>query len=392
MELKLNLTRPPCADGEYCVAARGYMAALLYWADANGPLADWTAFAHLPLDASGRASFFYTGGRAIPPDATHVAARLISADFPRQETVLAQLPIGCASVDFEADVTFAVMSDLHMAAKPGRIRRALRRAAEADCILLPGDLTNDATPEQFHCLWQLIEETVPDRPLLPVCGNHDFPTAPLPLIWQGIDHYGAFQELALNRAQQLGVCCTMDESGAYRAVFRDTEIFGLNSVSHWRRFTFPEGKQLDWLKKQLSKDARRRIVLCHAPLIRHNPLRGESDAPYLARDAQLQQIVDDAGKVLFLSGHTHVSLNEGRGCVEYDDVHGNLYLNDSSITPTLHCRQEPLADREWVDGAICYLSLNASGAEIRARCLSSGKWIARGYYRYDTIYTNTGRR
>ena len=125
------------------------------------------------------------------------------------------------------------------------------------------------------------------------------------------------------------------QAGGYRAVFRDTEIFGLNAVSHWRRFTFSEGKQLDWLKRQLGKDARRRIVLCHAPLIRHNPLRNASDAPYLARDAQLQQIVDDAGKVLFLSGHTHVSLNEGRGCVEYDDVHSNLYLNDSSVTPTL---------------------------------------------------------
>ena len=136
MDLMVNLYHPPCAEGMYYVTARDYMVALLYWADANGPLADWTAFAHLPLDVSGRASFFYTGGRAIPQNATHVAARLISADFPRQETVLAQLPIGCASVDFEADVTFAVMSDLHMAAKPGRIRRALRHAAEADCILL----------------------------------------------------------------------------------------------------------------------------------------------------------------------------------------------------------------------------------------------------------------
>ena len=385
MDLKLHLISTICADGEYCVTARGYMVASLYWADANGPLADWTAFAHLPLDASGRASFFYTGSRAIPPAATHVAARLISADFQKQETVLARLPIGCASVGFEADVTFAVMSDLHMAAKPGRIRRALRHAAEADCVLLPGDLTNDATPEQFRCLWQLIEETIPAKPLLPVCGNHDFPMAPLPHIRQGIDCYDAFQAVALNRAQQLGVRSTVDESGAYRAVFRNTEILGLNAVSHWRRFTFPEGKQLDWLNRQLSKNVRRRIVLCHAPFIKHNPLRSECDAPYLARDAQLQQIVDDAGKVLFLSGHTHTSLNEGKGCVEYDIVHGNLYLNDSSITPTLPCRQEPLADREWTDGAICYLSLNASGVEIRGRCLSSGRWIARGYYRYDTV-------
>lgn len=203
---------------------------------------------------------------------------------------------------------------------------------------------------------------------------------------------GEYVLCAMNRAQQLGVCCTLDESGAYRAVFRDAEIFGLNAILHWRRFTFPEGKQMDWLKNQLGRDARRRTVLCHAPLIRHNPLRSESDAPYLARDAQLQQIVDDTGKVLFLSGHTHLLLNEGRGCVEYDAVHGNLYLNDSSITPTLPCRQELLGEREWADEAICYLSLNASGAEIRARCLSSGKWMARGYYRYDTIYTNTGRR
>lgn len=382
MELKVNLCNPPCADGRYYVTARGYMVASLYWADKDGPLSDWTALAHLPLDASGRACFSYEGGRAIPPEATHVAAKLISADFQRQETMLIPLPEGCSVPIFEADTTFAVMSDLHTAAKLGRIRRALGYAAEADCVLLPGDLTNDAAPEQFGCLWQLIEEVIPDTPLLAVCGNHDFPIKPLPMVWQDIDHYYAFQEKMLSRAEQRGVSCTADESGAYSATFRGIEILGLNAVSHWRRFTFPEGMQPDWLKAQLSKDTDRRIVLCHAPLIKHNPLRGEGESAYLSRNTRLQQIIDDAGNVIFLSGHTHISLNETGGCVEYDAERGNLYLNDSSITPTTFCKQEILTDREWADGAVCYLSLNSSMIEIKARCLSNGKCISRGYYQY----------
>lgn len=384
MELKVNLYNPYCADGKYYVTARGYMVASLNWADQDGPLADWTALAHLPLDVSGMASFSYIGGRAIPPGVTHVAAKLISADFQRQETLLAPLPAGHTNPTFDADTTFAVMSDLHTAAKPGRIRRALGYAAEADCVLLPGDLTNDATPEQFGCLWQLIEKVIPNTPLLAVCGNHDFPIMPLPMVWQNIDHYYAFQEKMLNRAVQLGVCCMADESGAYSATFRGIEIHGLNAVSHWRRFTFPEGKQLDWLKAQLSTSTDRRIVLCHAPLIKHNPQRNKGEAAYLSRDAQLQQIIDGAGNVIFLSGHTHISLNEMDGCIENDAERGNLYLNDSSITPTMPSKQEILADREWADGAVCYLLLNKSGIEIKARCLSSGKWIARGYYRYGT--------
>lgn len=383
MELKVEGLHPPCADGRYGVTARGFAAASLYWADRDGPLTDWTALAHLPLDASGQACFLYTGGRAIPPGATHVAATLTTADRQRQELLLTPLPEGSAAPDLTADVTFAVMSDLHMASKPGRIRRALCHAADADCILLPGDLTNDAAPEQFAELWRLIEAVCPDTPLLAVCGNHDLPAAPLPMVWQGIDHYAAFQDALLHRAEGLGVRCTADECGAYSAVFRGIGIFGLNAVSHWRRFTFPAGMQLDWLRAQLDRHADGRIVLCHAPLVRHNPQRGAGASAYLNRDAQLQRIIDDAGRVIFLSGHTHVSLNEGVGCAEYDAGRGNLYLNDASITPTLPCRDEPLPDREWTDGAVCRLALNASGVEIRARCLSSGKWIARGYYQYN---------
>ena len=38
---------------------------------------------------------------------------------------------------------------------------------------------------------------------------------------------------------------------------------------------------------------------------------------------------DENKNVIFLSGHTHVSPS-----VEFDKVHGNLYINDGSICPT----------------------------------------------------------
>lgn len=64
MELKVAGLHPPCADGRYYVTARGFAAATLYWADGAGLLPNWTALAHLPLDASGQACFPYRGGRA----------------------------------------------------------------------------------------------------------------------------------------------------------------------------------------------------------------------------------------------------------------------------------------------------------------------------------------
>lgn len=47
------------------------------------------------------------------------------------------------------------------------------------------------------------------------------------------------------------------------------------------------------------------------------------------QDARLQKIIDENKNVIFLSGHTHVSPS-----VEFDEVQGNLYINDGSICQT----------------------------------------------------------
>ena len=63
-----------------------------------------------------------------------------------------------------------VMSDLHLSAKPYRIRSAMRLLQDVDCILLAGDLTNDGLPEQFELFRQCIEESQThwlNRPIIP---------------------------------------------------------------------------------------------------------------------------------------------------------------------------------------------------------------------------------
>lgn len=73
------------------------------------------------------------------------------------------------------------------------------------------------------------------------------------------------------------------------------------------------------------------IVMCHPPLIAHNPQRTTDMASYIVaeQDTRLQRIVNESKNVIFISGHTHVSPT-----IEIDEAYGNLYINDGSICPT----------------------------------------------------------
>ena len=185
-------------------------------------------------------------------------------------------------------------------------------------------------------------------------------------------------------------------------LLQTAEIIGLNAVSHWRRFTFPEGRQLRFLEDRLEKtreSAAWRLVLCHAPLLSHNPQRSPGDTPYLNRDRELQRILNGQERVIFISGHTHFSPNVPEGCVEYEAGARRLYLNDGSVRPTVMGqgktpgqagKQKPdfvgeLIPGEWTSGVYWELHLeeNGTGAiELCARSVYSGRRYPRGYYRF----------
>ena len=129
-----------------------------------------------------------------------------------------------------------------------------------------------------------------------------------------------------------------DESGAYSVGLGPVEIIGLNAAGHWRKFLFPEGRQLRFLEERLQKEEAERgrdwrMILCHAPLLAHNPQRKPGGTPYLNRDRELQRIVDGQEEVIFISGHTHFLPNVPEGCVEYEPEARRLYLNAGSVRP-----------------------------------------------------------
>lgn len=358
-------------DGIYDVQAKGCSVAVLRWGDANGAWEDWTSFAYVPLH-DGQGEFRLTGGRAIPPGATHIYARLIAEDFLSDSLICAEIPESQQTQPFGDALTFCAMSDLHLYSRTEHIKHALQSANKADALLLAGDQVNDGIGEQLHMFRELLRDNV-RVPVFAVAGNHDIPK-------QGSESY-SFAELQAELLAETGVSVMRDTSGAYAAHVGITEIIGVQCVTEGRKFLFPDG-QFEWLDQhiQTPSDAAWRIILCHAPLLRNNPQRKDG-SPYHNREIRLRRIMDANTNLILLSGHIHNSPNDPRGGVEWDVEHGNLYISDGSVCPTTSPSwRDTIVPEEWTKGVRVTLRLTASHAEIRYDTLY-GKHISRGYYR-----------
>lgn len=86
------------------------------------------------------------------------------------------------------------------------------------------------------------------------------------------------------------------------------------------------------------------------------------------------------GNVIFISGHTHLSMNHPEGCVEWDEKHGNLYINDGSVRPTDLLPGEPMQPKEWKEGTWLDITVCDRKVEIITRSVKDGRRHARGYY------------
>lgn len=384
IRLDIQMRIPGCADGTYRIRAKGCIAAALYWADKHGALPDWTPFAYIPVSPGGTGEFRFTGHRAIPRDATHVLAHGVRSDMTATEETIAELPNPDRQEPVSGAVRLGVITDLHLSGKPWTVRKALHMAGDSSAVLCAGDMVNDGLPEQYALLHTAISQVLPDTPLLAVAGNHDYPTCPLPQISCGICDYPTLQDWLLRRAERMGHPFELDESGAYAVNLHGIDVIGLNVASHYRRLAFKKDGQLMWLARHLDAvQAARHIILCHAPLSAHNPQRqGTDKPPYFSRDSHLQEILDAHRNIIFLSGHTHLSFNSRKGCVDQDPERGNFYVNCGSIRPTTLKPDEPLQPKEWADGNIVWLDIAEDQIEITAVSLESGQRISRGYYRY----------
>ena len=230
MKLEYAQLRPGCADGACRITAKGGILASLHWADQNGPLETWTQLALLPLLPTGTGSCTLTGNRAVPPQATHLLARVIAADFSLLDQL--SIPIPLATPPQEPPLCrLLVMIDLHLSRKPWQVRQGLTIARGYDALLITGDLTNDGLPYQMEAVFDAITELLPDTAVFAVAGNHDYPLFPSPRVIQGASDYPALQQSLLKRAQKLGWHCIQHPSGAYLAARNQLRIIGLNATA-----------------------------------------------------------------------------------------------------------------------------------------------------------------
>lgn len=384
IKLQTNLIWPGCAQGKYIVKAKGCILAVLRWGDRDEPFHDWSPFAYVPIDPAGNGVFFFSGMRGIPPGVSRVWARCYAQDFASHEDASAEIPGKYLIADAHSEDAhrFSILTDLHMAAKPWKIRQALR-AAQSDTIFLLGDSTNDGLPAQFNDFRACIEEIVPDSVLFPVPGNHDVLHLSRPDAADGCKNYATFQHDQLAKAAERGYAVTLAPDGrAYSVQIGNLDVIGLQCVTTGRRFLFPDGVQIDWLEEHLSETtASWHVILCHAPLLSHNPNRNDG-VPYLDRNKRIQEILNRYGRIIFLNGHTHVSPNVLRGNAEYDAAHRNIYLDCGSVVSTDTSGEEGLMSPDWKDGCITELSVTDNSFEICMCSIDSGIRFSRGYYRF----------
>lgn len=378
MQLKLNMKKQHTADFTLQIRAKGLLLAALYWGSDEGPLPGWSVLGYAPIDPAGSGSFRFSGNRWLPEGATHLYAKGISPDFETVETACAEIPAEYRTAA-RADApiaAFSVMSDLHLSGKPWTVRQALHNAKQ-DVILIPGDLTNDGFTEQFRLFEEGITHAAPEKLILSVTGNHDQLHHPSAEEMQAYDGYAAFQSRLLHRAEDMGHRVEYGPDGAYAVAVNGVDIAGVQCVVERRRFSLSKA-QLAWLDEHLSQSDGWHILLCHAPLLAHNPHRNEG-APYFGRDEELQRIVNAHGNILLISGHTHISPNMERSTAEYDAENRVLYLDDGSIVPT-ELRGEPLMPKEWKDGVITNVELYKDAIRITTDSASTGLRYPRGCY------------
>lgn len=364
MNLGIKFKDNYSADGVYTIRVNGYDTAALYWADCNGALPEWTAFGYVKID-EGLGMLDYYGGRGVPFEATHIYVKAFRENASDSMEELFPIERERRTECGQSLLRCGILTDLHLTRKAGTVKWALRAAADVDCILLLGDMTNDGSQEEFRLFEDCLNETVPRIPVYCVNGNHDLMTS--------MDEYADYQKRTAHWESETQNIC--------HASFHGIDMIGVNAGALWTRDTMritPE--QLESINSLLEQGDGWKIVLCHTPLSRDMPVRNGHLSKYLSRDKQLQEIVDEHEHVIFLSGHTHLSPNLDSGVVSFDSARHNLYVNCGSIRPTELGKEAALALPEWKEGNVVELRIMETALEIRMRTIHTRKWISRGYY------------
>ena len=208
---------------------------------------------------------------------------------------------------------FAVVSDLHIALPhtiwdhPSRFHLvevsipALEIVLEhleqqkLDFLLLPGDLTQHAEPDNHAWLQERLTQL--PFPVYVVPGNHDVPS-----VLADFPHY--YRKFGYDNPEQLYYTCE---------VLPGVRLIGLNSNSfdeQGQQVGRLDDTQIGWLREVLAKTKHELVmVMVHHNVVEHlpNQSRDQLARRYILENAsELLQLLSDSGVQLVFTGHLHV--------------------------------------------------------------------------------------
>lgn len=380
--LTITLQKPEKADGIYEIQSENGKTAKLFFGNSTEKLPNMTQFAQIELDQDGKGSFTFYGERSIPYEATHITAEILNSQNVIIDQLFAPIPNEMLPIQIESSTVWkaklAVMSDLHIHSKPGRLKIALEQVGDVDAVLFVGDLVTECSEIHYKNIKEVIDQTIPNIPILAVTGNHDNP--------QNNDClYRDFEKYLRNRIHSKFTFHD-DPSGAWIVnIGNKIDIIGLNAIYKEKHFFFPsEIGQLEFLDRYLTESTNdHHIILCHAPLKNHDPRRGNSTRdPYIIQDQKLQSIIDKHGNICFFSGHTHLSPNIPLGVAEYDQENNNFYLNAGSLCINDFLKNTKNIPKEWKDGCFSIIKIADEDIELTMHNLTSRTRISNGFYNF----------
>ena len=239
----------------------------------------------------------------------------------------------------EDNLTLGLISDLHTTGK-GKSRRLLAQAFDAlreeqtDLVLSAGDNVNGCQKEEFEVLETSLKNHLAGIPFFAAAGNHDYfsnhpQDVPQP------EAREAFFETMLSQPFET----TYFQNGNYVLNFQSHHIIFLDCIQNSKKFCFDEQTE-QWLEAQLSQSEGEgwRIVVNHLPLGNH-VLGTPKQKVFMAGDTRLQNVLNRHGRVIYVSGHTHNSLDSVYPSA-VRDTRGNIYLNAASVGNTQPCIYE----------------------------------------------------
>lgn len=285
----------------------------LFWGNGRGILPDYGAICQIPL-AGRRAEYTLRGGRRIPPGADCLYAFASCASFhPWKGAAALRYPLPKEKVAAREQplFTFGILSDVHHTGPFWNCDRnrayayADLRALDPAFVVIAGDLTDAGQLWQLRAALEYQKQSFGEIPVFSSFGNHEYHTYvpgydPQPE--QTEAYFG--EHLRGLSVRYGGQRCYYDtETHGLRLIF-------LNCSNTGGRFELGDA-QREWLRetlRQAEQNGTLSVVVNHMAIQGTSGLDCARGTRYLKDNDQTEQILSSYGRVLYISGHTHFTL------------------------------------------------------------------------------------